>query len=68
MRWLLALVAIFASALAPGCSCNKTNPGDPVDADLGELCDPRCEGETVCRYNTCIAPPTSCTTSTDCPG
>ncbi|MEJ7602090.1 MAG: hypothetical protein WKG01_29605 [Kofleriaceae bacterium] len=50
--------------LAPSCSCNNSNPDGP---DAGS-CNPACEDGTVCRYQTCVPPPTACDDNSDCPG
>jgi len=61
MRWL-AVLALFL----PACSCNNLNSGP----DATTPCNPPapCGGGDVCRYDTCVPPPTPCTTSADCPG
>jgi len=56
----VAAIALFLG----GCSCNGSN-GDSVD---GMTCTPACTGDTVCRYDTCVPPPTTCASNTDCPG
>lgn len=65
MRWLfVALVA--ASVLSPACDCNH-HPNHTVDG-AGDSCTPACVDPQVCRYATCVPPPTPCTTNMDCPG
>ncbi|MDQ3369209.1 MAG: hypothetical protein M3680_27600 [Myxococcota bacterium] len=64
VRWV-ALVGILALAHG-GCSCN-TKPGS-ADVDASSACSPACVDDTVCRYLTCVPPPTACTQSEDCPG
>jgi hypothetical protein len=65
MRWLFGVsIVVVLGVLAPSCSCNNKNEGGP---DAG-ACNPACEGDTVCRYMTCVPTPTACDDNTDCPG
>ena len=57
-------ICTLLGVLAPSCSCNNTSPVGP---DAG-ACNPACEDGTVCRYLTCVPPPTACDDNTDCPG
>ena len=63
MRWLV--VVVLAIGYGPGCSCNA-KPGDTTDG--GDVCNPVCTGNTVCRYQACVPPPAPCTQNTDCAG
>ncbi|HSN27768.1 MAG TPA: VCBS repeat-containing protein, partial [Kofleriaceae bacterium] len=65
MRWLLVAL-LAASVLSPACDCNHHQTGNGPDG--GDICTPACTGDTVCRYNTCVAPPEPCGSNADCPG
>jgi len=66
MHWLRGLALVIVGGLVPACDCNRKS-GDTVDA---EPCNPpmACTADEVCRFDTCVPPPTPCTTSADCPG
>jgi len=57
---VIAVVALFFA----GCSCNNNN-GDGGDAGT---CSPACTDGLVCRYDTCVPPPTPCAKNEDCLG
>ncbi|MEO8701800.1 MAG: hypothetical protein ABI867_17275 [Kofleriaceae bacterium] len=61
----LVLFAVLAIAWG-GCSCQGTNNGTS-DPDAG-TCNPACEGDQVCRYDTCVPPPAPCSANVDCQG
>lgn len=65
MRWLLAVVAI--GVFLPNCQCNNGGSGGP-DAPDEYVCDPPCNPDLACRYDTCVPPPAPCTTNADCAG
>ena len=58
---VIALVAMFVA----GCNCSGKS-GDTVDA-FGN-CNPACVDPLVCRYETCVPPPTPCSKNEDCSG
>jgi hypothetical protein len=62
MRWLAVALVLLTS----GCSCNSI--GVRPDVPGGDVCTPPCTGELVCRYDTCVSPPTPCTTNAECLG
>ncbi len=62
MRFLVA----FALCVG-GCNCSSKNNAVDPDAPPGE-CDPACSDPLVCRYNTCVPPPTPCTSNAECNG
>ena len=66
----LTLLTLLAALLVPACDCGGSHAGD-LDASgdgAGGTCTPSCTADTVCRYSTCVPPPTPCTTNEDCPG
>lgn len=65
LRAAATIALVAAASWLGGCSCNNNNGGGP---DGAHHCSPACEDGTVCRYDTCIPPPTSCTANRDCPG
>ncbi len=62
MRYLVALALCFG-----GCDCNSKNNGLDPDGPASP-CDPACTDDLVCRYDTCVPPPTPCTSNADCIG
>src|ERR1041384_4980246 len=60
MSLRFALLAMFFA----GCNCG----GNGDNATDGGTCSPACKDPLVCRYSTCIEPPTACATNADCPG
>lgn len=42
--------------------------GGSKDASPGATCTPSCVDSTVCRFGTCVAPPSPCTMASDCAG
>ncbi len=66
MRALPAVVGLAFALFTPSCHCNN-NTATP-DAPPSSICEPACEADLVCRYNTCVPPPASCTTNADCAG
>ncbi len=64
--WQLGGIALVVALAAPaGCDCNS---GAGLHPDAGSICDPACPDDQVCRYETCVPPPTPCDTNADCTG
>ncbi|HEU0034347.1 MAG TPA: VCBS repeat-containing protein [Kofleriaceae bacterium] len=60
-----AVVLVLGSALVPSCDCGSENGNN---SDGGSVCVPACTDDLVCRYETCVPPPTPCSSNLDCPG
>jgi len=63
-RQITPLVVLACALAFDGCNCDSSTGLTP---DAG-ACDPACSSDQVCRYDTCVPPPTPCTSNADCTG
>ncbi|MBK9033209.1 MAG: VCBS repeat-containing protein [Myxococcales bacterium] len=69
MRSFLGALALVCSAAVSGCGgCDTPGRGGPDGSDGAGLCGGvACAADQVCRYDTCVAPPSACVDGR-CPG
>lgn len=67
--WTAAALLVAFGSGCQGCSSGSAPQGPDARGDAAQCGDSAaCTAPAVCRYNTCVAPPTACTNDEGCVG